>query len=242
MSIETFPAFDGSSSSAVVSEIRFDEKYSSCGETSLIGNPTGGIIKRAIDIMICLAVSPFFIPLFLGLIALIKYSDRGPIFYGHSRIGFNGRVFKCWKFRSMVTNGDEVLERHFSRVPADREIWHRERKLDNDPRVTAVGAVLRKLSLDELPQIINVLTGEMSIVGPRPVVHDELEKYDRSRVHYLRARPGITGLWQVSGRSDTTYRERVKLDRYYVSNWHPILDIWVLLRTVPAVLMARGAR
>ncbi|MBN9886288.1 sugar transferase [Pelagibaca abyssi] len=205
-------------------------------------SPTGGFVKRAIDIFIVLIAVPAFLPLFIGLVLMIKLTDPGPIFYGHKRIGFSGRTFRCWKFRTMATDGDEILERHFLSRPQDREIWLRERKLDNDPRVTPIGAVLRKLSLDELPQVINVLTGEMSVVGPRPVVADELEIYSRSAEHYLRARPGVTGLWQVSGRSDTSYRERIKLDRYYVSNWHPFLDLWVMLRTVPAVVMARGAR
>lgn len=242
MSMETFQTFEGHISTAVITETHYGEKYANEDRYAQSERAIGGFFKRSLDLMICLAIAPLFLPLFLGLVAMILVADKGPIFYGHSRIGFNGRAFKCWKFRSMVTNGNEVLERHFARVPSDREIWRTERKLDNDPRVTPIGAVLRKLSLDELPQIINVVTGEMSIVGPRPVVEEELDNYDRSRGHYLRARPGITGLWQVSGRSDTTYRERVKLDRYYVSKWHPVLDIWVLLRTFPAVLAARGAR
>ncbi len=141
----------------------------------------------------------------------------------------------------MVVNGDEILDAYLNENPEQREIWLRERKLEQDPRVTPIGRVLRKLSLDELPQLYNVLRGDMSIVGPRPVVLDELNNYATSRQHYLSARPGVTGLWQVSGRSDTTYRERVKLDRYYVSNWNALLDIWILLRTVPAVLASRGA-
>ncbi len=204
--------------------------------------PVGGRVKRALDLLIVLAIAPFFAPLFLGLCLMIKLSDGGPLFYGHRRIGFGGREFRCWKFRSMVTNGDEVLERHLMRNPDQRAIWQEQRKLDDDPRVTSIGAVLRKLSLDELPQIVNVLTGEMSIVGPRPVVEDELENYGQSRFHYLQSRPGVTGMWQVSGRSDVTYRERVRLDRFYVSNWRPMLDIWVLFMTIPAVLFAKGAR
>lgn len=141
----------------------------------------------------------------------------------------------------MVQNGDEVLERHFQKHPEDREIWLECRKLRNDPRVTPIGSVLRKLSVDELPQIINVLNGEMSLIGPRPVVHDELDHYGSSAPHYLRARPGVTGLWQVSGRTDTSYKERVVLDRYYVTNWTFGTDIAILLRTVPAVAFSRGA-
>lgn len=203
--------------------------------------PTGGMVKRIMDITLVVLAVPFLLPLMLGLYILVKLTSPGPAFYGHSRVGFGGREFKCWKFRSMVLDGDAVLEAHFRKNPADRMIWESERKLRHDPRVTPVGAVLRKLSLDELPQLFNVITGEMSLVGPRPVVRDELEKYAASAGHYMRARPGLTGLWQVSGRSETTYRYRVKLDRFYVSRWSALLDIWVILRTIPAVVFSRGA-
>lgn len=203
--------------------------------------PVGGAIKRMLDVAIVILICVPFSVLFVGLVVMMKVTDKGPVFYGHKRIGFNGRHFNCWKFRTMVVNGDEMLDAYLNENPEQREIWLRERKLEQDPRVTPIGRVLRKLSLDELPQLYNVLRGDMSIVGPRPVVLDELNNYATSRQHYLSARPGVTGLWQVSGRSDTTYRERVKLDRYYVSNWNALLDIWILLRTVPAVLASRGA-
>ncbi|TMV92121.1 sugar transferase [Thioclava sp. BHET1] len=204
--------------------------------------PVGGGTKRCLDLVLIALFIPLFLPLLAGLCLLVKLSDKGPIFYGHKRIGFNGREFRCWKFRTMVVDGDAVLERHLKANPQARAMWLRERKLDDDPRVTALGVVLRKLSLDELPQLYNVLSGEMSIVGPRPVVHAELANYSGSVKHYLRTRPGVTGLWQVSGRSDMSYRDRVKLDRFYASRWSNILDLWVLARTVPAVLMSRGAR
>ena len=205
--------------------------------------PIGGITKRVLDLVVLLLALPFLLPLMLGVCLLMKCTDRGPLFYGHRRIGYNGKAFQCWKFRSMVTNGDEMLEAYLAAHPEQSAIWEAERKLDNDPRVTRVGAVLRKLSLDELPQVVNVLNGEMSLVGPRPVIEQELENYASSAPHYMRVRPGVTGLWQVvSGRSDTTYRDRVRLDRYYVSRWTLMMDLWILFRTIPAVLASRGAK
>lgn len=204
--------------------------------------PVGGNFKRMLDVALVLLSLPLFGILILGLIILIKLTDRGPLLYGHRRVGFGGTEFKCWKFRTMVLDGDEILARHLEANPADRILWETERKLTNDPRVTRVGAVLRKLSLDELPQLLNVLCGEMSIVGPRPVVRDELDNYAATAPLYLITRPGLTGLWQVSGRSDTTYAERVRLDRQYVQGWSMLLDIKIILRTVPALLSSRGAR
>jgi exopolysaccharide production protein ExoY len=180
-------------------------------------------------------------PLFLMLVLLVKCSDGGKVIYGHRRIGRNGRIFRCLKFRTMVENGDEVLAAHLARNPRDREEWAATRKLQNDPRVTRVGAVLRKLSLDELPQIFNILRGEMSFVGPRPVVRDELLLYGTAASFYLKSRPGLTGLWQVRGRNDVSYRTRVAFDRHYVENWSFAFDLKILIWTVPAVLSSRGS-
>jgi exopolysaccharide production protein ExoY len=202
----------------------------------------GGLAKRSLDIVLALTALVLLSPLMLGVALMIKLTSPGEVFYGHSRIGHGGRTFRCWKFRTMVTDGDRVLEEHLRRFPNERATWLAERKLRDDPRVTPLGAVLRKLSIDELPQLLNILLGQMSIVGPRPVVADELGKYRQSAGHYLRTRPGLTGLWQVSGRNDTSYRERVVLDRVYVRRWSMLLDLWIILRTVPAVLGARGAR
>jgi exopolysaccharide production protein ExoY len=204
--------------------------------------PIGGHSKRVLDIALVLIALPFLVILMLGLALLIKQGDKGPLLYGHRRIGFQGREFKCWKFRTMVVNGDEVLAQHLRENPADRIIWNTQRKLANDPRVTPIGRVLRKLSLDELPQLLNVLTGEMSLVGPRPVVEDELAHYGRTARFYLSSRPGLTGLWQVSGRSDTTYAERVRLDRFYVARWNLLHDMRIIAMTVPALVTSRGAR
>ena len=145
------------------------------------------------------------------------------------------------EFRTMVEDGDRVLQEHLASNPAARLEWETTRKLKNDPRVTPLGTVLRKLSLDELPQLINILMGDMSVVGPRPVVNDELNQYGRSAYHYLRSRPGLTGLWQISGRNDVSYRRRVAFDRYYVENWSFFQDLRIIFKTVPVVCTTRGS-
>ena len=201
----------------------------------------GGVWKRGFDISGALAALIILSPLFLMLAAMIKFSDGGSIFYRHARIGRNGQGFDCLKFRTMVDNGDEVLAAHFARYPAAREEWLATRKLKDDPRVTRLGIVLRRLSLDELPQIFNILTGDMSIVGPRPVVKKELELYGKAASYYLKSRPGLTGLWQISGRNDVSYAQRVAYDMHYVENWSIVFDVKIILRTVPVVCAARGS-
>ncbi|MDP9587942.1 UNVERIFIED_ORG: exopolysaccharide production protein ExoY [Shinella zoogloeoides] len=180
-------------------------------------------------------------PIFLLIMALVKYTDGGSIFYGHRRIGYNGTTFRCLKFRTMAENGDALLQQYFEENPEALEEWRATRKLQDDPRVTVLGTVLRKLSLDELPQLINILKGEMSIVGPRPVVEDELELYEASAVYYLRSRPGLTGLWQVSGRNDVSYAARIAFDTHYVRNWSLTRDLVIVVRTIPAVCLSRGS-
>ncbi|RYE09981.1 MAG: sugar transferase [Hyphomicrobiales bacterium] len=203
--------------------------------------PRGGTLKRAFDFTCALLMLIAFLPL-MGFVALLMQSfDRGPVLFGHSRIGFNGRVFKCLKFRSMVPDAAEVLERHLAENPAARAEWDASQKLRDDPRVTALGRFLRSTSLDELPQLINVLRGDMSLVGPRPIVHAELPRYGSDVEAYMAARPGITGLWQVSGRSDTDYDRRVQLDSEYVQNWSLFGDVAILLRTVKVVFSRSGS-
>ncbi|WP_431320202.1 sugar transferase [Rhizobium sp. YTU87027] len=203
--------------------------------------PTGGIAKRAFDVSAACLGLIFLSPLFLMVMLLVKLSDRGPIFYGHRRIGHNGQEFRCLKFRTMVTNGDKVLQEYLRNNPKAMEEWRATRKLQDDPRVTAVGAVLRKLSLDELPQLFNIIRGEMSVVGPRPVVRDELEMYENAAVYYLQSRPGLTGLWQISGRNDVSYATRVAFDTHYVENWSLVRDVVIIARTIPAVCAQRGS-
>ena len=203
--------------------------------------PVGGISKRSFDILAALAALILLSPIFLLIMVLVKYTDGGTVFYGHRRIGYNGSTFRCLKFRTMAENGDALLQAYLEQNPAAYEEWRTTRKLQHDPRVTVVGTVLRKLSLDELPQLFNILRGEMSLVGPRPVVEDELELYEASAVYYLQTRPGLTGLWQVSGRSNLAWEDALRLDLYYVENWSLTGDIIILGRTFKAVLSPDGA-
>jgi exopolysaccharide production protein ExoY len=190
---------------------------------------------------VALAALVLLSPIFVLVMALVKYSDGGSIFYGHRRIGYNGSTFRCLKFRTMAENGDALLQAFLEQNPAAYEEWRSTRKLQYDPRVTVVGTVLRKLSLDELPQLINIIRGEMSLVGPRPVVEDELELYEAAAVYYLQTRPGLTGLWQVSGRNDVSYETRVAFDTHYVRNWSLASDLVIVARTIPAVCLSRGS-
>ncbi len=198
-------------------------------------------LKRALDICLALVFGLFAGPLCLLLAILSKLDSPGPIFYSQRRIGLKGKPFQAWKFRSMVTNSKEMLESHLSANPDARLEWERTQKLKNDPRVTRIGKLLRKTSMDELAQIWNVLQGEMSFVGPRPIVDNEIRHYGNNFDLYTRVRGGITGLWQVSGRSDTTYEERVSLDSFYARNWSVWLDLCILFRTFSVVLFGKGA-
>jgi exopolysaccharide production protein ExoY len=210
-------------------------------QTTSANMALGGWLKLSFDVMAALCALIILSPLFVLTALAVKLSSPGPVLFGHTRVGYGGRTFKCWKFRSMVTNGDEVLEKYLAAHPDERDEWISNRKLRNDPRVTRIGAVLRTYSVDELPQVINVLMGEMSLVGPRPVVWDELAMYGPAASIYLQTRPGITGLWQVSGRSDASYDQRVSFDTNYVQNWSLVQDLSIIARTIPAVLSAKGS-
>ena len=203
--------------------------------------PIGKTLKRAVDILISAIALIAAAPLFLAIALLIKITTGGPVFYSHPRVGFQGRKFGCLKFRTMIETSEAALLALLENDPVSLSEWRVTRKLRRDPRVTPLGHILRKLSLDELPQFINVLRGDMSCVGPRPVVEEELEKYGMSAASYKSTRPGLTGLWQVSGRSRTSYKRRVALDRYYATHWSLALDIVILLRTIPAVLRYEDA-
>ncbi|MES3826395.1 sugar transferase, partial [Escherichia coli] len=167
--------------------------------------------------------------------------DGGPAIYGHERVGKNGKPFKCLKFRSMVVNSKEVLENLLATDDSARHEWEMTFKLKNHPRITKIGQLLRRTSLDELPQLFNVLKGEMSLVGPRPIITAELERYNDEVAYYLLSKPGMTGLWQVSGRSDVDYDTRVYLDAWYVKNWSMWNDIAILFKTTTVVLKRDGA-
>ena len=197
--------------------------------------------KVAMDFLLSVAAIFVCLPLFILIPVLIKLTSRGPVFYRHHRLGKGGRTIKIWKFRSMYMDAEERLATILENDPAARAEWEENFKLKNDPRITPFGRFLRKTSLDEIPQLFNVLLGEMAIVGPRPIVEDEVRYYGGRYELFSRAKPGITGLWQVSGRSDTGYDRRVSLDCYYVLNWNPWMDLWVIMRTVSCVLLMRGA-
>jgi lipopolysaccharide/colanic/teichoic acid biosynthesis glycosyltransferase len=181
-------------------------------------------------------------PLFAIIVVLIWQRDGGPVLFAHYRVGYEGKLFRCVKFRTMLRNSEEVLSDVLRNDPQARAEWERDHKLVNDPRVTRIGRFLRRSSLDELPQLLNVLRGEMNLVGPRPITVAELARYGRVRWHYLSVRPGITGLWQVSGRNNTTYEQRVALDRRYVEQRSLWLDLGILLRTMRVVAVREGAR
>ena len=196
--------------------------------------------KRVLDLAGTIVLAVVFSPLIL-LIAVLMQQEGGSIIYKHRRIGRDGRAFECLKFRTMVPNADQVLRELLERDPAIKAEWVRDHKLRCDPRVTRLGRFLRRTSLDELPQLWNVIRGEMSLVGPRPVVREELLRYGRNVRTYLSAKPGITGLWQVKGRNDTDYRRRVVLDTYYVRNQNLLLDLYILFKTTRVVLGGSGA-
>ncbi len=205
-----------------------------------LGQPIRRRVKFVSDIVMASLLTLAFLPIFILFSGLIS-RDGGSILFRHQRVGQGGRLFDCLKFRTMVPNAQQVLEAHLREHPEDAAEWQEHFKLRNDPRVTPIGRFLRSTSLDELPQLFNVLRGDMSLVGPRPVTEEELPYYGRDVMFYLETRPGITGLWQVSGRSDTSYAQRVMFDTWYVKNWTLWHDIAILAKTIPVVLARKGA-
>jgi lipopolysaccharide/colanic/teichoic acid biosynthesis glycosyltransferase len=199
------------------------------------------IFKRALDLVIVLAILPCLLPLLLSVALVIRIGSHGPIFYRQKRVGRFGRPFTLWKFRSMQVNGDEILRQHFAAHPEAELEWGKTRKLRDDPRVTTLGRFLRRTSLDELPQFLNVLNGSMSLVGPRPIVAAERESYGDAYLFYASAKPGLSGLWQVSGRSNLSYEQRVAMDAEYIGRWNLALDLLILWRTAGVVWNSRGA-
>lgn len=197
-------------------------------------------VKRGLDLLIALGVLLVLGPLMVVVMLLIRF-DGGPALFRHERVGFGQHRFKCLKFRTMVVDADRVLEDLLARDPAAREEWERTRKLRRDPRVTALGRFLRSTSLDELPQVFNVLAGDMSIVGPRPIVEAEIPRYGPLFFYYTRCKPGVTGLWQVSGRSDVSYDRRIRLDETYFHDRSLVTDLVILWRTPQAVISRQGA-
>lgn len=203
--------------------------------------PASRVVKRAVDLFAVIAGSVILLPLAAIIAALIKMTSAGPIFYRQTRLGRGGAQFEAWKFRSMVANANQVLDKYLHHDARLRDEWQQTQKLRNDPRITPIGRFLRRTSLDELPQLWNILVGDMSLVGPRPIVQSEIQRYGDGFALYRKVTPGLTGLWQVSGRNRVSYEERVNFDTYYIRNWSPWLDLYILARTVAAVLLARGA-
>ncbi len=197
--------------------------------------------KSVLDLALSLFAFACFLPFFAVIPILIKATSRGPVFYRSQRLGRDGLPIRVWKFRSMYANADKRLAALLDTDPALKAEFASNFKLANDPRVTPLGRFLRKTSLDEIPQLFNVFSGDMALIGPRPIVEREVAYYGKNYSIFSSVKPGITGLWQVSGRSDTDYARRVALDVYYVLNWSPWLDVWILFRTIGAVLFMRGA-
>lgn len=210
------------------------------GRYATVGVTGGKAVSRTIDISVALSALVFFAPL-LVIIAVIIRLSGGAALFGHRRLGLGGKTFTCLKFRTMHVGADQILADILVVDPSARLEWERDRKLRRDPRVSRFGAMLRKTSLDELPQLFNVLTGSMSVVGPRPIVQAEACRYGRYFNEYCQVRPGITGLWQISGRNETTYRRRVACDVAYVRSRSPLKDLQIMAKTIPAVCLRRGA-
>jgi lipopolysaccharide/colanic/teichoic acid biosynthesis glycosyltransferase len=198
-------------------------------------------LARVTDVALALLLIVATLPVMLGIALAVKLQDGGPVLFGHMRIGYGGRFFRCWKFRSMVVDADVRLSTLLALDQAARVEWDADHKLRRDPRVTPLGRRLRVTSLDELPQLFNVITGEMSLVGPRPIVAAEAARYGRWFSRYCAVKPGLTGLWQISGRNDVDYRTRVALDVLYARRSSFALYFWILAATIPAVLMRRGS-
>jgi lipopolysaccharide/colanic/teichoic acid biosynthesis glycosyltransferase len=199
------------------------------------------VIKRCCDVALVLISMPMTLLVLAVVSAVVMLSSPGPVFYSHRRIRKGGAFFSMWKFRTMCVNSTEVLEDHLARYPAARLEWNQTHKLRDDPRITPLGIVLRRYSLDELPQLWNVLMGQMSLVGPRPIVAAEVEKYGDCFDCYCKVKPGLTGLWQVSGRSELSYDARVALDCEYVKHWSLSKDVMILLKTFSSVVNQDGA-
>jgi undecaprenyl-phosphate galactose phosphotransferase len=199
------------------------------------------IYKRIFDLVCTIGGGLMILPIIAVVALLVAIDNKGNVIFAHRRIGKDGKEFPCYKFQSMVPNAQEILQDYLAKNSEARKEWEESFKLTNDPRVTKLGGFLRKTSLDELPQLWNVIKGDMSLVGPRPIVKKEIERYGEYFREYAMVLPGITGMWQASGRSDTTYEERVEMDTWYVRNWSVWLDIMYLAKTFTAVIFGKGA-
>lgn len=222
-------------------DVLFEEKVAFFTLSNNLSKLHNRIFKTVFDLLFGLLAFIIVLPVMLVIGLLIYIDSPGPIIFSHRRVGLNGEQFPCFKFRTMAVNAEQMLNDYLANNSAAKAEWEKDRKLKDDPRVTKIGQFLRRTSLDELPQIINVIRGEMSLIGPRPIVEDELPLYGKYANDYLSVLPGISGLWQVSGRNDVEYSERVKMDSWYVRNWSIWLDIMIALKTVKVILSGKGA-
>lgn len=198
-----------------------------------------GVIKRSLDVTLSVIALIILSPIFLIIAAIIKLDSKGPVFFIHKRIGKNGKEIGIYKFRSMVQNAEDMIAEF---TEEQKKEFRENYKLQYDPRVTKIGKFLRKTSLDELPQILNILKGDLSIIGPRPVIKRELEKYENNKEKFLSVKPGLTGFWAANGRSDTTYSERVQMELYYIDHMSLKMDIKIFFKTIISVIKKEGAR
>lgn len=203
--------------------------------------PLGGAPKRAFDLLVAAVALCVAVPVMLATSIVIKMLDGGPVFFVQNRLGFAGQSFPCFKFRTMEVGAEEKLMQYLLVDVGAAEEWKSTRKLKRDPRLTLIGSALRRSSIDELPQLLNVLLGHMSMVGPRPVVAEEIQYYGGEAEAYFSTRPGLTGEWQISGRNDLSYAERVRLDYQYCTRWSFTNDLLILLKTLPIILLRRGS-
>ena len=239
--ISFIPDLIGTPMAGVDASILFSEKILMLNIRNNLSRRYNRIFKRAFDLILTVIGGLMISPVLLGIALMVAFDNRGRIIFAHERVGRGGKKFPCYKFQTMVPDAKERLEKYLAENEEARREWEETFKLTNDPRVTKLGSFLRRTSLDELPQLWNVIRGDMSLVGPRPIVEEEVVKYGENIREYYMVLPGITGMWQVSGRSDTTYPERVAMDAWYVRNWSVWIDIMYLFKTVKAVVTGKGA-
>ena len=239
--ISFIPDLIGTPMSSVELSLLFSEKILMLNLRNNLSRPYNRILKRIFDLVMTIVGGLMISPVLLIIALAVAIDNRGHVIFAHRRVGAAGKKFPCYKFQTMVPDAEEKLKKYLAENPEARREWEESFKLTNDPRVTKLGSWLRRTSLDELPQLWNVIRGEMSLVGPRPIVQAEVARYGKNIREYYMVLPGITGMWQVSGRSDTTYPERVAMDTWYVRNWSVWIDIMYLFKTVKAVLQSRGA-
>ena len=239
--ISFIPDLIGTPMASVDASILFSEKILMLNLRNNLSRRYNRIIKRIFDLTATIFGGILILPIILIIAVAVGIDNRGRIIFAHKRVGMHGKKFYCYKFQTMIPDAQEVLKKYLAENPAAKIEWEESFKLTNDPRVTKLGNFLRRTSLDELPQLWNVILGDMSLVGPRPIVEKEIIKYGENIREYYQVLPGITGMWQVSGRSDTTYPERVAMDTWYVRNWSVWIDIMYLFKTVKAVIAEKGA-